>query len=486
MRAAFLRMVMSMIFHLIVLPIFSIANTLDRNSTNLLLQNISSAFRISRPTEQCLEEWRRNPESTRDADYCDNLDKTACSQTPSIRFDRTGSVLMPPRTPSQDYTRAQAGAARAIAPDLLPENVMSEYDTATRQLIGTTINNSVRRFDSDFRTIFRNRNMPMEQLQECSQKIFFAFLRVNRSQFFPVNIENFSYSNPYPVRNGIRQLNRYLGDTCQVQDQQALNDFLTDDNFRNIRERIDSQILEQTANSEPMRQIRNIFPGVQTAAENVIMRANISNEDKTEIIRRIKNTELGSCDFENARVFGEPARNFPTFDGTKNVIKICPFAIGSCRSEFCMVQLLSHELTHSFNACPMQGYNLNENNRNISPLDRHPLTNIYSCLRTQMNTAPIPQSFDICNQPHPLLEGFCDRVGTSINAEYFKNRNYSRDDFRRGFANAHVCYQDPNQRRNSTASYPTDPERVRFIMNANSIRSLMKCPELSQRESCEI
>jgi hypothetical protein len=457
---------------LVALGLFSVdlsASPLSPESSQQLITKIQETFRMIKPDANC----NQLNQPTNERDYCENLDKVACAEEPSIRLDRTGGVIMPPRT--------QPNSA-----DLMPNEVFKQVETSIRETIGPSISSFVDQNTEETRKAF-SPNLDTNQLKQCMEKVLVVFIRANRHQFTKTS------STVYQYWESIRseqlqpeQIRRYLGENCTPRNQADLANLLVRSDIQDLRKAVDTRLFEGTRDSETMRRIKSIFPSVKEAASRLIQRSSkISDDHKGLLLQKIENTRLGPCNTADSALFGNFMTNF-SVPGS-NRIHVCAGAMASCRSDFCIAQLLTHELAHSIDGCNFSSFS---NHRDL--IAKHPLGSIFKCVQDQLRVGDIPSGDKFCSHPHPIKEAFCDHVGSQIVAEYFKDRkdreNLTENDFRRGFANSWICFSPRGLQRPADASHPLDHERLRIIMNSQPVRELMNCRpnSTSQKRDCRI
>lgn len=438
-----------------------------------LMNDMSNTFRLMQNSPQCEAKLRQVANTQ---DYCENLQEIACATQPNPRRDRTGGV----------YTHENARRYMDV-----PNQTFEPFSASVMGYINGRIRRNIENRPDTYEKIFQSTDRGL--VQRCTQKVFFAFLRINRYQFSATGQQyrdidrrsHFDYASISSEDIREDELRTFLGDECEIKDRDYFIRFMTSRAVRDFRKEVDEQVLRNFERTPVMENIRTkIFPDVKEAAIRLITRSDHIKPDsrKAEMIRRIRNTGMAPCDGLGTRAFGETMLNHADRNGNNSNIMVCPLELAQCQSEFCIVRGLAHEIFHSFDMCiyrdrqyePTASMDQSEVEKN------HPLGDLIACTRTNVGSPSLTKDQSVCDNLH-LNEALADQGGNFIMAEYFSanpsgyNPPLSDNDYRRGFANAPMC-RDHVGDNSEISNYPGDRQRVQILIDNPRIRSLMNCP----------
>lgn len=438
-----------------------------------LMNDMSNTFRLLQNSPQCEAKLR---EVANTEDYCENLQEIACATQPNPRRDRTGGV----------YTHENARRYMEV-----PNQTFEPFSASVMGYITGRIRRNMEARPEIYEKMFQSTDRNL--VQRCTQKVFFAFLRINRHQFsasgqqYPVSDQraHFDYASIDSENLREDELRNFLGDECEIKDRDYFIRFMTSRTVRDFRKEVDDQVLRNFENTPIMERMRaKIFPDIRAAAIRLITQSNHIKpaSRKAELIRRIRNTEMAPCDGLGARAFGSTMSTRADRSGNNSKVTVCPLSLAQCQSEFCIVKMLSHEIFHSIDMCTYSDSQYQPTARmDQSEVEKnHPMGYLIQCTRTNVGSPSLTSDQSVCNHLH-LDEALADQGGNFIMAEYFSGNPSGHappmndNDFRRGFANAPMC-RDRVSDNSDMDTYPGDRQRVEILINNPRIRSMMKCP----------
>lgn len=281
---------------------------------------------------------------------------------------------------------------------------------------------------------------------------------------------------------------------------------------------IEKEFPEDNSYIEAEKKIKDkVFPKVKSILIKKISSLPIEEKTKTFMIEKVNaiRTSDEICSKKSTNL----ANNFipnAYYRPESQVFKLCNGLLTKNPSEFMLVGILAHELSHSIDPCnitrgPESETVKYKNKDDLAKMDaEYPVQGLVSCLRLEKSVNAINSKspskndgtlyaptdfpatgkdpkFSYCNKADQIGEAVSDWLATEVITDYIQDQhpNLTREQWQTGFSNVFrpICSTDNNQKnkyvQSSSSEFHEHPDlnlRINAILLVNpQVRSKMGC-----------
>lgn len=274
-----------------------------------------------------------------------------------------------------------------------------------------------------------------------------------------------------------------------------IEQLLNDPAYKKIRDEYLAQSTKDLTDPNLSKKIgEDIFPKVQKNLVERIEQINMPEKVKKQIVEKIKSIKFEGTNCNNFDL--GPGRISPVFvpnafvEPLKNRMAYCSGLMLQSDSEFQMVMVIAHELTHSFDPCMIQGisdgraFRYDKAKGNLE--EQYPIKKILTCLQGDRSMQAVrnpvkPKIAPFC-EDHQLKESFCDWMAVEVLSGYMeKHHHLNAQQYRDGYANVtrNFCSSFKRYAGNDPSGHPKFEKRINNILMVQpKVRTQMKCPAL--------
>lgn len=280
--------------------------------------------------------------------------------------------------------------------------------------------------------------------------------------------------------------------------------FMEESGFLGLMNQVDFNGDLQVDVADQERKVTRLFEQVKTALVNKINSSNLSVEDKRIIVDRINRvTNQGS---DCGATFGVADDFLPKayYTPVGNEFYLCRNLLSRANSEFALITIIAHEISHSVDPCMLRYSNMQTYGSPYVPdfheaEARFPYANLTSCLRSRNsigavnravseappNSGPIP--VDYCDQSDQIGESTSDWFASEVLVEVMQQNypNLTQEQWRNGVRNTYraKCDQGHVSHNEGFDPHPAVEKRFNAIVLANSaVREKMGCSNVSHNK----
>jgi hypothetical protein len=273
--------------------------------------------------------------------------------------------------------------------------------------------------------------------------------------------------------------------------------FMEESGFLGLMNQVDFNGQLQVDVAEQEQKVSRLFKQVKTALVNKIRSSNLSAEDQRIIIDRLNRVENRGSDC--GATFGVNDDYLPKayYTPVGNEFYLCRNLLSRANSEFALITVIAHEISHSIDPCMLRLSNMQTYGSPYVPNfheaeARFPYANLTSCLRSRnsinainraVSVAPAnsgPIAVDYCDHSDQIGESTSDWFASEVLVEVMEQNypNLTQEQWRNGIRNTYraKCDQGHVGHNHDFDPHPPVEKRFNAIVLANSaVREKMGC-----------